>query len=353
MVGFACPTCNTVMSAAANQIGAKIQCVKCGQRLQIPAPPAHTMLATPVPPAASRATSATPPYPQAIPVQPVLPTAPRAHVPPRAGYDSANCRQCGLEASIPTQGRAVIVDCARCGTKVFIPNSRPAPSALPNPGPAPVPAPPLAAVAPASTPPLASAPATASIPYIPNSRKGVLVEVSGYNILFPKACGCCGEAADKVLIMAASKSKGVHVVRTTTKHWELPYCSKCLAHITAADQARGVMVLLVLPAVVAFGGFWLLKASFFVGLVAGMITWGSGLPFYLLFLRRARRFCSPTCTCLARGGEYLGWYRTRHQFRFASRPYALAFMLCNLKKLVSLSTEASALLQSVGRKTIP
>jgi DNA-directed RNA polymerase subunit M/transcription elongation factor TFIIS len=47
---FACPACNTVMNASDSKVGVKVACPKCGQRLQIPAPPKGTILAKPLPP---------------------------------------------------------------------------------------------------------------------------------------------------------------------------------------------------------------------------------------------------------------------------------------------------------------
>lgn len=49
MIRFACPTCHAVMEAPAHKVGKKINCLKCGQRLQIPPPPRGTILAKPLP----------------------------------------------------------------------------------------------------------------------------------------------------------------------------------------------------------------------------------------------------------------------------------------------------------------
>jgi hypothetical protein len=65
MLRFACPACNTVMTAPADKVGRKATCLKCGQRLQIPAPPRPTMLATPLPVPSTTA----PPRNQVLPVR--------------------------------------------------------------------------------------------------------------------------------------------------------------------------------------------------------------------------------------------------------------------------------------------
>jgi phage FluMu protein Com len=50
MLRFACPACNAVMNSPDGTAGVKVACPKCGQRLQIPAPPKGTILAKPLPP---------------------------------------------------------------------------------------------------------------------------------------------------------------------------------------------------------------------------------------------------------------------------------------------------------------
>jgi hypothetical protein len=50
MIRFACPACDAVMTAPPQKAGHKFNCLKCGQRIQIPSPPRGTMLAKPLPP---------------------------------------------------------------------------------------------------------------------------------------------------------------------------------------------------------------------------------------------------------------------------------------------------------------
>src|SRR5690348_13603878 len=44
MIRFACPKCKATIQAPDNKVGAKAPCPKCGQRLQVPAPPASKTL---------------------------------------------------------------------------------------------------------------------------------------------------------------------------------------------------------------------------------------------------------------------------------------------------------------------
>src|SRR5262245_55486520 len=74
LIRFRCTTCNTVMEAPLERGGDKINCLKCGQRLQIPSPKhAQTVLAADL--TSPDSFSVTPiPVAQA-PVAPPLPTA--------------------------------------------------------------------------------------------------------------------------------------------------------------------------------------------------------------------------------------------------------------------------------------
>ena len=44
MIRFACPTCKTVLSAAPEQGGSKVNCPRCGQRLLVPQDHLYTVL---------------------------------------------------------------------------------------------------------------------------------------------------------------------------------------------------------------------------------------------------------------------------------------------------------------------
>jgi hypothetical protein len=46
---FACPVCKATMTAPPEKAGHKFNCLKCGQRIQIPSPPRGTILARPLP----------------------------------------------------------------------------------------------------------------------------------------------------------------------------------------------------------------------------------------------------------------------------------------------------------------
>lgn len=70
MISYSCPKCKTFLTAIDGDAGSKVQCPKCGQRLQIPRPPApvnKTVLGTlePNPAPVARHAPPPPPLPQA------------------------------------------------------------------------------------------------------------------------------------------------------------------------------------------------------------------------------------------------------------------------------------------------
>lgn len=101
MIRYRCPRCRTVLAAQDSEAGSKLNCSRCGQRVQVPAPPPRnkTMLGTlddvpnrtvlgrlegtdtpsPTPPVAGK--SPTPPVPRTILVETAVP----ANDPPKSG----------------------------------------------------------------------------------------------------------------------------------------------------------------------------------------------------------------------------------------------------------------------------
>lgn len=73
---FACPACNSVMTAPPRKAGHKLNCLKCGQRIQIPSPsPRGTRLARPLPPKGPPGAATlpySPPLPPSTPAAPIV-----------------------------------------------------------------------------------------------------------------------------------------------------------------------------------------------------------------------------------------------------------------------------------------
>jgi predicted Zn finger-like uncharacterized protein len=125
---FQCPVCKTVMQAPDDKIGKKVACPKCGQRLQIPAPPRGTVLATPLPTQeVPNRQQQPPPQIQGIsqPPKPVLPDSDPELIP-------VPCPGCGRVILLPPNELSWTIECSRCGRR-FVPRppSSPPPALLP------------------------------------------------------------------------------------------------------------------------------------------------------------------------------------------------------------------------------
>lgn len=173
------------------------------------------------------------------------------------------------------------------------------------------------------------------------------VDVSGQRFVFPEMCACCGAPGDNSLAVSASKSTGKRVVHTKSYQWHIPYCTRCLIHISTSETAGTVVAVLIVISLV--GGLWLaygveayLGAAFGVVALVATLILGSKLN------AKARAQCGSTCISVGRAFAYLGWHGTLHQFDITSQHYARDFMLVNQRKLVNLSPEAKNLLASSG-----
>src|SRR5438105_1419209 len=104
------------------------------------------------------------------------------------------------------------------------------------------------------------------------------VDVSGHQFEFPQQCACCATTANTVYTVSASRSRGTRVVRTTTKKWDIPYCSRCIAHVALYGRAKSsaslCAVVTILIAVLFHNAF-----SFFVIVAGAMLTYAALLHF--------------------------------------------------------------------------
>lgn len=65
-----------------------------------------------------------------------------------------------------------------------------------------------------------------------------VVKISARLIHFPLVCPCCMERADTTVELSAVRERGVRVVRSEEKGWEVPYCQQCLRHIHLERRAE-------------------------------------------------------------------------------------------------------------------
>jgi DNA-directed RNA polymerase subunit RPC12/RpoP len=94
MIRFACPTCQSVLDSPDDSAGDKLACPRCGQRLQVPTPPA--------------------PPPNKTVLGALLPGE---GGPASAAGVAVTCPGCGRTIPLRPEEMALAVECARCGTR--------------------------------------------------------------------------------------------------------------------------------------------------------------------------------------------------------------------------------------------
>jgi hypothetical protein len=173
------------------------------------------------------------------------------------------------------------------------------------------------------------------------------VDVSGYKFTIPSYCACCHGQPSLTVFTSACKSTGKKVVHTTTKGWDIPYCSGCANHMRMAKQARVIAAWIVMTAFVASFFVWL-NSSFEAGTVVTISGVALGCFAYSRQMRAAKLATCPTCTSVHRAVQYIGRYGTCHSFEITSNAYAMEFMRTNLQKLVNVAPETRQWLQQNG-----
>jgi hypothetical protein len=105
-----------------------------------------------------------------------------------------------------------------------------------------------------------------------------IVRVSARVLRWPPGCVSCGGASDGTLYINSTRVTGVRVLRSQTRGWRVPCCSRCLWHMKAEGNTRrflNVARRLTLLGPVACA----------VGLVAGSAVVGLLLAFLMLARR--------------------------------------------------------------------
>jgi len=178
------------------------------------------------------------------------------------------------------------------------------------------------------------------------------VEVSGHRLDFPYVCACCGKLPETTLSVTASKTSGKTVVTTSSRSWELPYCSGCVAHVKVADRPRHGAIIALIVTVLAslpIAG----NVSRTLGLAVFIAGCVGSLVVYVKLREHVEAMRVPSCSCLRLAVNYHGWEGTRHTFAFASTSYANLFMVANLQKLINVSPDAWQWLKSNGYVVSP
>jgi hypothetical protein len=187
------------------------------------------------------------------------------------------------------------------------------------------------------------------------------IQISARIIRWPQACACCCQASDTAVEVRSTRTTGKRVIRTHTKSWSVPYCSRCREHIQVGTTLRAFSM-----AVIHLSFVFGVLALVMTGLVYMLVSRLPMTPAVLLTLatlvmgttlviasypwfqqkyeadvgrkksecekleKRLASLLSPTCCAHdTLAVAYGGWQGTVHSFFFSSQQYAEALEKAN------------------------
>lgn len=166
---------------------------------------------------------------------------------------------------------------------------------------------------------------------------GVVVEVSARKVSIPFECPCCGyERPDGEFSATHTRTTGKRVVRSTTREFSFPCCSRCMAHVKMWESAAAIT-----PGFVAVGIIVAVVVGIAAAAVAGIAVFGTALVLGRVLesnrRQQAKATCGPSCATPSTSVSYLGWSGSVSSFRFASPTYAGRFANQNARSLVNVN----------------
>jgi hypothetical protein len=137
------------------------------------------------------------------------------------------------------------------------------------------------------------------------------MQISARVLSWPHCCACCGGAADSHLRAVASKSKGKRKVVTTSSWWEIPYCHRCIEHVSRLRRARSIPLAGLVVAIIVALAAAAISESDAAAWIMGLLTAGLGLYLGWRETSRVTSSLSPTCAGPGVAVEHRGWYEQR------------------------------------------
>src|SRR5262249_36844694 len=150
------------------------------------------------------------------------------------------------------------------------------------------------------------------------------VYISARKLAFPTLCACCLQAADSQWIATATRTSGKRVVRTQSRRYAFPYCTRCVSHLQLWESADSGLVLIATLSL--FGALFVWFALNFAAAV-GLFVVGSliGAIFRQSRRGKADSMTSTGCVASKNAVSYLGWDGSIQMFDFASEDFAAEF----------------------------
>lgn len=163
------------------------------------------------------------------------------------------------------------------------------------------------------------------------------VVVSANNIVVPSACVCCWGPGEVAVAASKSRSRGVRVVRTTTKAFEFRLCRACNDHQhTEPELIRYLSLAMIATATLCCAG-WFVVATLCLPLAVALYQWRTS---------RAQMGRGSSCESVSEPVALEDFHARELAFRFDSPRYAAAFASANSaagKNVLSIDMDGSPL----------
>lgn len=158
------------------------------------------------------------------------------------------------------------------------------------------------------------------------------VQISANILSWPRVCACCGDVADTHFRAEASHTKGKRVKHTTTKWWEVPWCSGCAEHSRWFSLSQTALAFIFVVSGVSLVVAFISDTNRIAAILIGGILLAASIWAFRATIARARSLCRANCTARTIPVRYVDWHGTFHTFTFESRSYLDAFIAANDRK---------------------
>jgi len=158
------------------------------------------------------------------------------------------------------------------------------------------------------------------------------VQISANMLSWPRACACCGRAADAHIRATSSRTTGKRVRRTTTSWWEVPYCSACVKHKVKFESAHNWLVAGLVIGILAWPLIGVFTGNGIAGFLVGVLIFLVCLSPYNSAKKSALGLMNQECSTPWSAVRYIDWHGTFHTFIFHNRAYLDSFLVANNRK---------------------
>lgn len=182
----------------------------------------------------------------------------------------------------------------------------------------------------------------------------MLVEVSSRRFTIPFECPCCGAVPNAELLIPLTGAPGRTVARDTAHAVLVPYCQRCIGHVSQWEAAGVASAAVILAGLIA-GIVLAIAVHVVVGI--GVLVVAAPIAWVARKVRRDRAKATMGASCAdpGRAVGYLGWSGTTSAFELASHTYTARFAEANPTIVAAATLQLTKLLEGhrLARLAVP